>query len=81
MSHMSEGDEAKGLPVQELAGRLNGADSIDLRGDYLNPGRGKVFTARGSILRSGSRAAVTRMELRNEDRSLMAVGTGTCSVG
>ena len=81
MSRMSDGDEVKGLPVQELAGRLNGADPIDLRVYYLQPGRGKVFTTTGPILRSGSRVAVTRMELRNEDQSLMAVGTGACSVG
>lgn len=74
-------DEVGGQPVQEQAGRPNGVSTIDLRVDYLKPARGKVFTATGSILRSGSRVAVTHMELRNEDQSLIAVGTGTYGVG
>lgn len=74
-------DEVGGQPVREQAGRPNGVSTIDLRVDYLKPARGKVFTATGSILRSGSRVAVTHMELRNEDQSLIAVGTGTYGVG
>ena len=51
--------------------------TIDLRIDYLGPGKGKVFTASGSILRTGSKLGVARMELHNDKQQLIAVGTGT----
>lgn len=55
--------------------------TIDLRIDYLRPGRGKSFIADARILRIGSKVAVTRMELHNDDKKLIAVGTGTYIVG
>ena len=63
--------------IEESLQRLRPVSTIDLRVDYLRPGSGKRFTARGFTLRAGSRVAVTRMELRNEDAELLAVGTGT----
>jgi len=33
------------------------------------------------VLRTGSRVAVTRMEFRNDEHTLVAVGTGTYMVG
>ncbi|MFH1351889.1 MAG: thioesterase family protein [Pseudomonadota bacterium] len=51
--------------------------TIDLRIDYLRPGRGKYFLATGSILRAGKKFVVTRMQLHNDKESLIAVGTGT----
>ena len=51
--------------------------TIDMRIDYLRPGKGEQFFATGSILRTGSRVAVTRMELHNQEQILIAVGTGT----
>ena len=58
----------------ELFGRLG---TIDLRIDCLRPGLGRRFTAGATILRTGRRVSVTRMELRNEEGVLLAVGTGT----
>lgn len=63
--------------IDERVKRLKGVPTADLRIDYLNPGLGKSFTAMAWILRTGSKVAVTRMELRNEDDQLIAVGTGT----
>ncbi len=57
--------------------RMRPTSTIDLRVDYLRPGAGERFTARGFTLRAGSRVAVTRMELHNEHDDLIAVGTGT----
>ena len=74
-------EETRERPLHEQARKLSRLRTVDLRVDYLRPGRGKVFTATGSILRSGSRIAVTRMELRNEEGSLIAVGTGTYAAG
>ena len=73
--------EIKGLPLEDQAKRLSRVSTIDLRIDYLRPGRGKLFTATGSVMRTGRKVAVARMELRNEEQTLIAVGTGTYSVG
>jgi uncharacterized protein (TIGR00369 family) len=55
--------------------------TIDLRVDYLRPGRGKTFIARGRIMRAGRKVAVVRMEMHNESELLVAVGTGTYMIG
>jgi uncharacterized protein (TIGR00369 family) len=71
----------KGQPVPKVAQHFSKFGTVDLRIDYLRPGQGKSFTAKGVILRSGSRIAVARMELYNEIGKLLAVGTGTYMVG
>ena len=55
--------------------------TIDLRVDYLRPGKGTGFISSGSVMRTGRKVAVTRMELRNREDLLIAVGTGTYIVG
>ena len=70
-----------GKSVETVTDRFARLGTIDLRVDYLRPGRGQRFTATGSILRSGRKVAVTRMELANENDLLIAVGTGTYIVG
>ena len=65
----------------EKVARLSRLGTIDLRVDYLRPGRGKQFTAIGYLLRGGNKVAVTRMELHNEEGVLIAVGTGTYLIG
>ena len=72
--------EIEGLPLEEQARRMSRISTINLRIDYLRPGKGKMFTVTGSVLRSGRKVAVTRMELHNEEQLLIAVGTGTYSV-
>lgn len=57
--------------------RLARFGTIDLRIDFLRPGRGKFFLATGDVLRMGNKVAVTRMELHNDEETLIAVGTGT----
>jgi uncharacterized protein (TIGR00369 family) len=73
--------EHKGQPWQELAKRFKNMSTVDLRVDYLRPGKGEVFTATASVLRTGKKLAVTRMEIYNEENRLIAVGTGTYTVG
>ena len=55
--------------------------TIDLRVDYLRPGRGEWFAARGRIMRAGRKVAVARMEMNNNAEKLIAVGTGTYMIG
>lgn len=60
---------------------IDKSGTIDLRVDFLRPGKGRYFTATGNVLRSGRKVAVTRMELYNDEGLLIAVGTGTYIVG
>ena len=72
---------ATGLSEEKIKAMFAQVGTIDLRVDYLRPGRGKRFTASGRIMRSGRRVAVVRMEMHNQDAWLVAVGTGTYMVG
>ena len=51
--------------------------TIDMRIDYLRPGTGKKFIATGSILKSGAKVTVARMELNDDEGRKIAVGTGS----
>ena len=55
--------------------------TIDMRVDFLRPGLGEGFVATGTVLRVGRKVAVTRMELHNDEDSLIAVATGAYSTG
>ena len=55
--------QLKGQPPEKQIKRVSRIGSIDLRIDYLRPGKGKKFTATASILRMGNKVAVTRMAL------------------
>ncbi|MFG3451774.1 thioesterase family protein [Stutzerimonas stutzeri] len=69
------------LTTEERALRLSRLGTIDLRIDYLRPGRGTRFSASATLLRSGNKVAVVRSELHNEEQVLVAVGTGTYLCG
>ncbi len=66
---------------QELLDKLAKLGTIDLRIDYVRPGRGEYFEATAKILRTGNKVAVVRMELHNEQGVLIALGTGTYLIG
>lgn len=70
----------KGKPVAEILERFSRIGTIDLRVDYLRPGLGEWFLARGFPLRTGNKVAVTRMELVNDKDELIAVGTAAYTV-
>ncbi len=73
--------QVRGQPMEKQIKRVSKIGSIDLRIDYLRPGKGNNFTATTAILRTGNKVAVTRMELLNEEQKLIAMGTGTYTVG
>jgi uncharacterized protein (TIGR00369 family) len=66
----------QGQSVEAMAARFGKIGTIDLRIDYLRPGIGEHFIATGYVLRTGNKVAVTRMELHDNARQLIAVGTG-----
>ena len=74
-------DKHQHLSSQERMTRLSKLGTLDLRVDYLRPGRGQRFTATAVLLRSGTKVAVVRSELHSEDGTLVAVGTGTYLTG
>ncbi|NMP16041.1 thioesterase family protein [Thalassotalea sp. Y01] len=65
---------------EKIHDKLTRMATIDLRTDYLRPGRGKSFIATARIIRHGSKVAVARMELHNERNEHIAFGTGTYMV-
>ena len=67
-------------PVEERLQRFARIGTIDMRVDYLRPGLGEWFEAKGFILRTGNKVAVTRMELHNDSGELIAIGTGAYTV-
>lgn len=66
---------------EQLEQRLKALSTIDLRVDYLRPGKGVCFTGTGEVIRSGNRISVCKMELHNEKNHQIALGTATYVVG
>ncbi len=74
-------EKSQDLSKDDIIRRVARIGTIDLRVDYLRPGKGIQFQSTGSVMRTGRKVAVTRMELKNQDDLLIAVGTGTYIVG
>ncbi len=74
-------DQLDDLSPENIHQSLRKLGTIDLRTDFLRPGRGREFIATAHIIRSGSKVAVARMELHNEQNDHIAFGTGTYMVG
>ncbi|MCU1717992.1 thioesterase family protein [Pseudomonas sp. 5P_3.1_Bac2] len=74
-------DKHQHLSSSERMARLSKLGTIDLRVDYLRPGKGQRFIATAQLLRSGNKVAVVRSELHSDDGTLVAVGTGTYLCG
>jgi uncharacterized protein (TIGR00369 family) len=74
-------EKMQGQSLEDIAQRITKIGTIDLRVDYLRPGRGDSFRATSTIMRAGNKVAVTRMELHNHKDLLIAVGTGTYIIG
>jgi uncharacterized protein (TIGR00369 family) len=72
---------ADGLSDEKVRTMFAQVGTIDLRVDYLRPGRGEGFTASGRIMRAGRKVAVVRMEMHTDEGLLVAVGTGTYMIG
>lgn len=68
-------------PDSQAAEAFSNFGTINLHVDYLRPGIGRSFEAAATLLRPGNKVAVARMELRNDRSDLIAVGTGTYSLG
>ena len=67
----------KNLTADYLKTRIGHMGTIDMRVDYLLPGRGTIFTATGRVIRAGKRVTVCRMEMHNDKNDFIALGTGS----
>ena len=67
-----EQNSEQATPV-DLLGKTG---TLDLRIDYLVPGKGSRFDVTGTVLRRGRRFLVARMDLSNETQTTIATGTG-----
>lgn len=65
----------------EIANILGRTSTIDLHVSYLNPGRGDKFTAKAWLIKRGTKISFTRMELLNEDGTLIASGNAVYRQG
>ena len=74
-------EQLSGMTPETLQQSLSKIGTIDLRTDFLRPGRGEEFIVTAHIIRSGSKVAVARMEMHNELGEHIALGTGTYMVG
>ncbi len=74
-------ERTSGRSDEQIRSILARVGTIDLRVDYLRPGRGKRFKASGRIMRAGRKVAVVRMEMHADEALLVAVGTGTYMIG
>jgi uncharacterized protein (TIGR00369 family) len=72
---------AKDPHSEETVHRMARMGTIDMRIDYLRPGKGTEFRCTGTVLRTGRKVAVTRMELFDGEGTLIAAGTGAYMVG
>ncbi len=71
----------QGESIETQLARFVRVGTIDLRVDYLRPGRGTHFRTRGQTLWSGSRVAVVRADLLNETDELIASAVGAYTAG
>lgn len=60
--------------------RVTAVNTIDMRVDYLRPGKGEWFEGRGQIIRRGNRIVVTHIDVVNNEETLIATGTATYNV-
>jgi len=67
--------------LEQTLARFAKVGTIDMRVDYLRPGRGKYFFASARILRKGSRVAVIHTEMHDDSGEMIASGTCTYMVG
>jgi uncharacterized protein (TIGR00369 family) len=71
----------EGSSPEVIAQKLVGSATIDMRVDYLRPGKGTSFQCKSRIIRAGSRIVVSKIDLLNEQTVRIATGTATYLIG
>ena len=68
-------------PREAQLARFMKIGTIDLRIDYIRPGRGAHFIASANVMRAGGKVASVRMELVNDAGEMIAAGAAAFMVG
>ncbi len=63
--------------VEEMIEIISKTSTIDLQISYLRPGRGEFFIAKAWLMKSGRKITFARMELTNNEETLIATGSAT----
>lgn len=71
------GEKFCGETAAQVSHRFGRVGTIDLRVDYLRPGKGREFVATGQVIRLGGRIASLQMTLKNEAGEMIATGSGS----
>lgn len=71
----------EGKSMEVIQSKLTGAATIDMRVDFLRPGKGKSFRCQSRIIRAGRRIVVAKVDLSNERDTRIATGTATYLIG
>ncbi len=58
--------------LHETSKKISRLATVDMRVDYLAPGRGQYFIARGKILRFGRKGCTVRMTMVNDEEKAIA---------
>ncbi len=64
-------------PIDVIKKKVTSSATIDMRVDYLRPGKGRSFKCKSRIIRAGSRIVVAKIDLYNEIKTRIATGTAT----
>lgn len=81
VAYASLAKEAAKMTREERASRFSRVGTIDMRVDFLRPGRGEYFIASARTLRTGSRVSVIHTEMHDRNGEMIASGTCTYMVG
>lgn len=68
-------------PLDLIQKKLVSSATIDMRVDYLRPGRGASFKCLSRVIRAGSRIVVAKIDLYNDTEVRIATGTATYLIG
>lgn len=68
-------------PLEVIEKKMVSSATIDMRVDYLRPGRGASFKCLSRVIRAGSRIVVAKIDLYNDIDTRIATGTATYLIG
>lgn len=67
--------------VSELTTILSKTSTVDLHIHFIRPGKGERFITKAWVTHSGNKLSFARMELYNQDFTLIATGSATYLLG
>ncbi|MPW43652.1 thioesterase family protein [Acinetobacter guerrae] len=75
MGELYKKAEPENMP--ETIKKVSRLATVDMRVDYIAPGRGEYFIAKAEALRLGRKGCTMRMTMKNNEDKIIAVGTAS----